>query len=1490
MLAVARFVLSSFNPHDVFIGGGYLAEKSLAEHTASLSNDRLLQAVEDDDLCSESLYSEIFTDSYSDYVRYDGLDDTALFAGSVSLSEDWAIVGSNGYNIFQGIIHVYVPISLSEWSLHSYIRSPSDPNANFGVHVSLHNQRIITSANGYKIYDGRVFIYDYQAADDYWKLVATIDSPLAGINISQGFGYRVGVYNDVAVVSTAVNNAYIYEKNEDGSWELTADLEDLSLPGADAKFGRSVAIWNDYVAVGAPGVDGSSGAVYVYHIDRNETQDGWYEYAILESVRGSSSYYGTAVDIDDGTLLVGAQGFVADTFEPNGVRMANNTGYAYFYDLDESLGQWNMTAAVQSPVGNDGGFGVSVAISKDSAIIGADGYPCGANVGAGFVYHRDNRQSDVWLYNASYESPAGSLGHFGFAVDISDSYSAIGAYGYNDLQGSIYLAARTSHVDPLNPTSMPSTPPSATPTAIPTSSPNAGIGVLNFGDDEVPQADDQLEVGLLIALFLAVLLAAGAAAVAIYCCCCIPVVVLGKKKKKKEEEEKSSYTVHSYAGYSETDDYDYSSQSGSNTIPDLPYQMPMAPPPPMMKKDPKNVKFMEDGQLREMFPYKVYGPRGYSAEGNDSTEAALDAKLKEKEAEEGVTPNTSFGSTNSSEPPEGIEVHNPKRTQQYSGHSKSTGIADTSSYSGMGSSDARRFSSGSRRMSRGSSTRSYSTGSSFYSDDGTYYSDESSSTYSDEDSRYSRSIDDSRTYYTEGGETMASGTQSMGTHSHVQEAKDRYRSLQRGNSGGSTSASASASGINRFREDAPTPNSRTGKLSLVEQAKLRAEKYRQSDNNSNEYNYKDDGGASVSTGSEGNHYSRYNENGERISPDYMSAATSVVSKRSVIDEEDRSVASSVQSSYVEQAKARYANIKRSGRGGGEDTEDDRSHSTRSTHSTHSSRSSKSSHVQDAKARYAALRRSNSGDDRSLESGSIGSDSQKSLVEAAKSRYASLKRTNSGGSVSDASIKENLVMKAKARYEAYRSNKTSSSSSASVTSASVQDASVTGNTIASERTGYTGNTSSLLGLHTMHSSVASSGASVQSQQSSTLAGLHTLRTSSSSYAPTASSSMSGLTVSSAERFSDLVSGGMMVLESSPIEEGDEEDEGSSNTGSNNSTSVSSSAASVSTSHPSAGSRPSHDRHHRSVHSAHDLEGDRYHDEYDHSSDLKHKEEALQRQHTLNLQRAAEEGVSRVSPLPPLGEPMTPNTNSLAEERVSEAKNKLAILKARAEDEEAHMRSQLEKERSVAAQEEQRRVEEDNRIEQAVNEARARAEATEIEARAAAKARADEESIERANKRAREREEARLRAEERARANFAKFKAESDSQAAAKVAEENAMRAVVEKAKSQILQSEGEFASMHRQLSVEVADEKGESTVGLVTTLPVEANTITSTTTKKSHTTNTVQHSTTTTSEVSRIEFTDGPVYEQGGLRQIEDARGNYGYDNELEKSSDTELDV
>lgn len=52
-------------------------------------------------------------------------------------------------DIYMGIVHIYTPISSSEWAEYTNLLSPDGPNINFGLSVDHHNGYLIAGANAF---------------------------------------------------------------------------------------------------------------------------------------------------------------------------------------------------------------------------------------------------------------------------------------------------------------------------------------------------------------------------------------------------------------------------------------------------------------------------------------------------------------------------------------------------------------------------------------------------------------------------------------------------------------------------------------------------------------------------------------------------------------------------------------------------------------------------------------------------------------------------------------------------------------------------------------------------------------------------------------------------------------------------------------------------------------------------------------------------------------------------------------------------------------------------------------------------------------------------------------------------------------------------------------------------------------------------------------------------------------------------------------------
>lgn len=147
--------------------------------------------------------------------------------------------------------------------------------------------------------------------------------------------------------------------------------------------------------------------------------------------------FGVTVSVSGDTAIVGA--WYAD------VNGNNGQGAAYIFVRNGSM--WTEQAKL---LASDGGssdhFGVSVAISGDTAVVGAYDDPSGGNTGQGSAYVF-MRNGLTWVEQAKLLASDGSFNdNFGFSVALDGDTALIGAYdndvGSNGGPGQAYVFVR----------------------------------------------------------------------------------------------------------------------------------------------------------------------------------------------------------------------------------------------------------------------------------------------------------------------------------------------------------------------------------------------------------------------------------------------------------------------------------------------------------------------------------------------------------------------------------------------------------------------------------------------------------------------------------------------------------------------------------------------------------------------------------------------------------------------------------------------------------------------------------------------------------------------------------------------------------------------------------------------------------------------------------------------------------------------------------------
>jgi hypothetical protein len=197
--------------------------------------------------------------------------------------------------------------------------------------------------------------------------------------------------------------------------EVQCEVQELFGTGA-ILYGAGVAIGGDVAIVGETQFRGALGAAFVYRL----TGSMWVEEAVLTSPNPIPIVsFGHAVATQGDLVAVGAGG--------NGDGRELLPGAAYLWRYIGGEGRWTFEASLAaSDARPNDGFGGSVAVDSNVALIGAPRAPIDGSydVGAAYVFRHDGQG---WLEEAKLVHPRGSAFDYFGRVALRGEVAAVGA-------------------------------------------------------------------------------------------------------------------------------------------------------------------------------------------------------------------------------------------------------------------------------------------------------------------------------------------------------------------------------------------------------------------------------------------------------------------------------------------------------------------------------------------------------------------------------------------------------------------------------------------------------------------------------------------------------------------------------------------------------------------------------------------------------------------------------------------------------------------------------------------------------------------------------------------------------------------------------------------------------------------------------------------------------------------------------------------------------
>ena len=422
-----------------------------------------------------------------------GADTTYTLTLTADATITYTIVGTK--SVDSGIITYGTP----DWStLSKTTIRPDVPiaSARFGSSIAISGNYAIVGA----FIDNKAYIFEKTGLGG-WSQVSVLES---SYSVNQ-FGYSVAIDGDYAIVGASTSagpgvspgytygSAHIFKRDGSGAWNeevMLQPTDKLSSNTSYLRFGWSVAIDGDYVAIGAPinnFYSTSSGSAFgSAHVYKRDGAGDWNSFDDLvpfnsdftDRTSGNTSF-GMTIALQGDELFVGSGGTTnqggsavrifklnsaGDAFEPSqfispepdvgdgfskyGLAVSgdymivgavlddynNNsfidTGAAYIYLRNDS-GVWNEQKHLygQDPVASDY-FGWSVAIHGDFAMVGAK-WKNSPSVGAAFVYERNGTN---WT---QIQYILGTGDQFGYSVAMDGDSWLVGEI-YEDSGGVVY--------------------------------------------------------------------------------------------------------------------------------------------------------------------------------------------------------------------------------------------------------------------------------------------------------------------------------------------------------------------------------------------------------------------------------------------------------------------------------------------------------------------------------------------------------------------------------------------------------------------------------------------------------------------------------------------------------------------------------------------------------------------------------------------------------------------------------------------------------------------------------------------------------------------------------------------------------------------------------------------------------------------------------------------------------------------------------------------
>ncbi len=263
----------------------------------------------------------------------------------------------------------------------------------------------------------------FQRVDESWA--ATIFDPSTCYS---DFGRSADMTGSLAAVGAPGRKfALLFEREETGAWTWVGGVKGPGPPDNPEMFAQAVAIDGETLVVGQPARE----RVFVY---RRTGPTSWDEEQLLfgdpADPQQNTPKFGEAVAVDGLTIAVGAP-------EEDTCGASSRSGAVYFFAFD--AGTWVRTRKLPRPCQMPGFFGWDVHLDLPWAIVGSLGN--GQGDSSAFVIEKTVAG---WGEPLPLVHDFEPMSGFGLSVAISGDRALVGAPGYAGQEGAAYLFERST--------------------------------------------------------------------------------------------------------------------------------------------------------------------------------------------------------------------------------------------------------------------------------------------------------------------------------------------------------------------------------------------------------------------------------------------------------------------------------------------------------------------------------------------------------------------------------------------------------------------------------------------------------------------------------------------------------------------------------------------------------------------------------------------------------------------------------------------------------------------------------------------------------------------------------------------------------------------------------------------------------------------------------------------------------------------------------------